>query len=240
MTEQTTRSYSSMPKAARRVWVVPRWLKEAFVALAVVALAAVAASKFVQHFGGKGTRAAGAMDADELPPVAAPPFSLPMRDGMQIDLSEYRGKVVLLNFWATWCPPCRDEEPSLRQLTKAMDPKKFRLVAVSVDEGGWPVIDKFFGGKAPPYAVALDQNARISQTYGATGRIRRSSPCSIPTERRGCRTEAPAIDYDASSRATSSRSSCGLNGFSTCGFGTRRRNSRAASVKAPPERKTIR
>jgi len=168
MTEQTTRSYSSMPKAGRRVWVVPRWVKEAFVALAVVALAAVAASKFVQHFGGKGSRAAGAMDADELPPVAAPPFSLPMRDGMQIDLSEYRGKVVLLNFWATWCPPCRDEEPSLRQLAKAMDPKKFQLVAVSVDEGGWPVIDKFFGGKAPPYAIALDQNARISQTYGTT------------------------------------------------------------------------
>lgn len=168
MTEQAARSYSSMPKAARRTWVVPRWLKEAFVAFAVIAVVAVGASKFVQHFGGKGSRAAGAMDADELPPAAAPAFSLPMRDGKQLDLSAYRGKVVLLNFWATWCPPCRDEEPSLRQLAKAMDPKKFQLVAVSVDEGGWPVIEKFFAGKAPPYTVALDQNARISQTYGTT------------------------------------------------------------------------
>jgi|GraSoiStandDraft_26_1057304.scaffolds.fasta_scaffold90572_3 thiol-disulfide isomerase/thioredoxin len=168
MSEQAARSYSSMPKAARRVWIVPRWLKEAFVAFAVIAVVAVVASKVVQHFGGKASRAASAMDADELPPVAAPPFSLPTRDGKQLDLSAYRGKVVLLNFWATWCPPCRDEEPSLRQLAKTMDPKRFQLVAVSVDEGGWPVIDKFFGGKAPPYTVALDQAARISQIYGTT------------------------------------------------------------------------
>jgi thiol-disulfide isomerase/thioredoxin len=168
MSEQVARSYSSMPKAARRTWVVPRWLKEAFVAFAVIAVAVVAASKLVQHFGGTASRAAGAMDADELPATSAPPFTLPGRDGKQIDLSAYRGKVVLLNFWATWCPPCRDEEPSLRQLAKVMDPKKFQLLAVSVDEGGWPAVDKFFGGKTPPYTVALDQNARISQTYGTT------------------------------------------------------------------------
>jgi thiol-disulfide isomerase/thioredoxin len=168
MTEQAARSYSSMPKAARRAWVVPRWLKEAFVAFALVAVVAVAASKVVQHFGAKASRAASAMDADELPSTAAPPFSLPMRDGKPIDLKAYRGKVVLLNFWATWCPPCRDEEPSLRQLARAMDPNKFQLLAVSVDEGGWPAIEKFFGGKTPPYSVALDQTARISQTYGTT------------------------------------------------------------------------
>jgi len=168
MSEQAARSYSSMPKAARRTWVVPRWLKEAFVAFAIIAVAAVAASKLVQHFGSKASRAASAMDADELPTVLAPPFTLPARDGKQVDLSAYRGKVVLLNFWATWCPPCRDEEPSLRHLAKVMDPSKFQLVAVSVDEAGWPAIDKFFGGKAPPYAVALDQTARISQTYGTS------------------------------------------------------------------------
>src|SRR2546421_587013 len=173
MSEQVTeqaapRSYSSMPKAARRTWVVPRWLKEVFVAFAVVAVVAVAASKFVQHFAAQGARAASAMNADEMPAVVAGSVSLPARGGKQTDLSASGGKVVLLNSWATGCPPCRDEEPSLRQLAKAMDPKKFQLVAVSVDEGGWPVIDKFFAGKAPPYTVALDRNARISQTYGTT------------------------------------------------------------------------
>ena len=167
MTEPA-RTYSSMPKAARRTWVVPRWLKEAFVAFALIAIAVVVVSKAVQHFGGKANRAASALDADELPAAAAPRFSLPDRSGKQIDLSAYRGKTVLLNFWATWCPPCREEEPSLRKLAKAMDPAKFQLVAVSVDEGGWPAIDKFFAGNAPPYAVALDEGARISQTYGTT------------------------------------------------------------------------
>ncbi len=157
-----------MPKAARRTWVVPRWLKEAFVAFALIALAFVAVSKAVQHFGGKANRAAGAMDADELRAAAASSFSLPDRDGKPVDLSAYRGKVVLLNFWATWCPPCRDEEPSLRQLASAMDPGKFQLVAVSVDEDGWPAIDKFFAGNPPPYAVALDETGRISQVYGTT------------------------------------------------------------------------
>jgi len=167
MTEQA-RSYSSMPKAARRTWVVPRWLKEAFVAFALIAIGVVGVSKAVQHFGGRANRAAGAMDADEQRAAAAPSFSLPARDGNPVDLSAYRGKVVLLNFWATWCPPCRDEEPSLRQLARAMDPGKFQLVAISVDEGGWPAIDKFFAGNPPPYAVALDQTARISQVYGTT------------------------------------------------------------------------
>ena len=63
MTEPA-RSYSSMPKAARRAWMVPRWLKEAFVAFAVIAIAVVGVSKAVQHFGGKANRAAGALDAE--------------------------------------------------------------------------------------------------------------------------------------------------------------------------------
>jgi len=166
MTEPA-RPYSSMPKAARRTWVVPRWLKEAFVAFAVIAVAAVIVSKAVQHFGGKLNRAVSALDADELRIVPAPAFSLPDRDGKPVDLSAYRGKVVLLNFWATWCPPCREEEPSLRKLATAMDAGNFQLVAVSVDEGGWPEVDKFFSGNPPPYPVALDQAGRTSQTYGA-------------------------------------------------------------------------
>jgi peroxiredoxin len=163
-----SRPYSGIPAQGRRTWIVPRWLKEAFVAFALVALAVVAASKLVQHFGGKAARAASAIDADEMPAVGALDFSLPTRDGKKVDLSAYRGKVVLLNFWATWCPPCREEEPSLRKLSESVDPSSFAVVAVSVDEGGWPEIDKFFGRNAPPYAVVLDEGARISQRYGTS------------------------------------------------------------------------
>ena len=163
-----SRAYSGIPVEGRKSWMVPRIVKESFVAFAVVAIAVVGVSKFAQHSGGKLARAAGALEADELPPAEAPTFKLPLHDGKTLDLSRYKGKVVLLNFWATWCPPCRDEEPSLRKLASTVDRSKFELVAVSVDEGGWPAIDKYFAGSTPPYTVVLDRGAEVSQQYGTT------------------------------------------------------------------------
>ena len=163
-----SRAYSGIPVEGRKSWVVPRIVKECFVAFALVSIAVVAVGKFVQHSGGKLSRAAGALEADELPPAAAPSFRLPLHDGKMLDLSRYKGKIVLLNFWATWCPPCREEEPSLRKLASTVDRSKFEIVAVSVDEGGWPVIDKFFADAAPPYTVVLDRGAEVSQLYGTT------------------------------------------------------------------------
>ena len=162
-----SRAYSGIPVEGRKSWMVPRLVKEAFVAFAVVSIAVVGVSKFLQHSGGKLARAAGALDADELPPAAAPSFRLPLHDGKTLDLSQYRGKVVLLNFWATWCPPCREEEPSLRKLASTMDRSKFELVAVSVDDD-WDVIDRYFAGAKPPYTVVLDRGADVSQRYGTS------------------------------------------------------------------------
>ena len=124
-----SRAYSGIPVEGRKSWVVPRLVKEIFVGFAVVAIAVVAISKGVQHWGGKISRAAGALEADELPPAIAPSFKLPLHDGKMVDVSQYKGKVVLLNFWATWCPPCREAEPSLRKLAASVDPSKFELVA---------------------------------------------------------------------------------------------------------------
>ncbi len=64
----------------------------------------------------------------------APDFELPDLSGTQHRLSDYRGSVVVLNFWATWCPPCRDELPSLKRLHRALGPKGLEILAVSVDE----------------------------------------------------------------------------------------------------------
>jgi thiol-disulfide isomerase/thioredoxin len=162
-----SRAYSGIPVEGRKAWVVPRVVKECFVAFALVSIAVVGVSKYVQHSGGMLARAAGALEADELPPAPAPSFQLPLHDGKMLDLTQYKGKVVLLNFWATWCPPCRDEEPSLRKLASTVDPSKFELVAVSVDDD-WQVIDKYFAGATPPYTVVLDRGAEVSQRYGTT------------------------------------------------------------------------
>jgi cytochrome c biogenesis protein CcmG, thiol:disulfide interchange protein DsbE len=162
-----SRAYSGIPVEGKKTWVVPRLVKEIFVAFAVVSIAVVAISKGVQHWGGKLARAAGALEADELPAAQAPAFKLPLHDGKTLDLAQYRGKVVLLNFWATWCPPCREEEPSLRKLASSLDPAKFEIVAVSVDDD-WDAIDKYFAGAKPPYTVALDRGAEVSQRYGTT------------------------------------------------------------------------
>lgn len=92
-----------------------------------------------------------------------------LSDGSSLKLSDLKGKVVLLNFWATWCPPCREEIPSMMKLNSIMAGKQFQMVAVSVDEGGKPAIDSFFketGFSLPTY---LDESGASVKSYGTTG-----------------------------------------------------------------------
>lgn len=163
--EAPRKQYSGMSYDGRKSWTVPRWLKEAFVAFAVAAVVAVATSKAVQHFGGAADRAKTVLEADELPGDPAFPFQLPARGGGTLDLTALKGKLVLVNFWASWCAPCREEEPSLQALARSLEPGTFQVVAVSVDDG-WAPIEKFFAGKAPAYQVVLDQGAAVSQRFG--------------------------------------------------------------------------
>lgn len=64
--------------------------------------------------------------------------------GKPRSLAEFRGKTVLLNLWATWCPPCREEMPSLDRLQKALGGSSFEVVALSIDAGGAPVVERFY------------------------------------------------------------------------------------------------
>jgi cytochrome c biogenesis protein CcmG/thiol:disulfide interchange protein DsbE len=70
----------------------------------------------------------------------APEFDLPNIDGGQSTLSDYKGSVVLLNFWATWCKPCQDEMPSMENLYAMLHEQGFELVAISVDDDVDPVL----------------------------------------------------------------------------------------------------
>lgn len=99
---------------------------------------------------------------------AAPDFTVKDLDGKDVTLSSLKGSVVLVNFWATWCPPCKEEIPSMIKLNKAMTGKAFRMLAISIDDGGKNAVTDFFKGSRdlPCY---LDADTRISQLYGTTG-----------------------------------------------------------------------
>lgn len=97
-------------------------------------------------------------------PAVAPDFELPDYAGRPVKLSALRGQVVLLNFWATWCPTCVVEMPSMETLVKKMADKPFRLLAVSVDED-WPTVRKFFAS-GTALQVVLDKEKRVPTMYG--------------------------------------------------------------------------
>jgi thiol-disulfide isomerase/thioredoxin len=106
------------------------------------------------------------------PGEPAPNFELAGMDGAKVSLAGLRGQVVFVNFWATWCPPCRAEMPSMMALGRELEtkyPGKFKMLAVSVDEEGWPAIKKFFGDKAyggstAPLVVCLDATDQPTTT----------------------------------------------------------------------------
>ncbi|MDU0457335.1 MAG: TlpA disulfide reductase family protein [Geobacteraceae bacterium] len=92
-----------------------------------------------------------------------------LADGSVTKLSALKGKVVMLNFWATWCPPCREEMPSMVKLNNAMNGKPFQMVAVSIDEGGKQDVESFLKESGHKLPVYLDPDGNASKQYGITG-----------------------------------------------------------------------
>ncbi|MFO1462657.1 MAG: TlpA disulfide reductase family protein [bacterium] len=95
----------------------------------------------------------------------APDFSLPNRQGQSVALSGFRGQVVLLNFWATWCGPCQQEMPSLEGLAKRFAGRKLQVLGVSLDEEGWTAIDDFLKQVPVSFPVLLDEQQTVSDRY---------------------------------------------------------------------------
>jgi len=101
---------------------------------------------------------------DELVGKKAPDFTLKDMNDKPVSLSSLRGNVVLISFWATWCPPCRDEMPSLNRLYRDNRNKGLVVVAVSTDRGPSPVKD--FLGKTPvDFPVLLDSGSRVAKQF---------------------------------------------------------------------------
>ena len=96
----------------------------------------------------------------------APDIEVIKADGSKLRLSELRGKVVFVNFWATWCPPCRKEIPDLEALAKKMRHVPFEILAVSSDES-WAEINSFMGNTPTKMLIGLDPNKQaISNGFG--------------------------------------------------------------------------
>ncbi len=101
--------------------------------------------------------------------AVAPDFTVRDLTGKEVTLSDLRGKVVLVNFWATWCPPCREEIPSMMKLNQAMAGKPFQMLAISIDEGGKGAIEQFFANSGQTLPAYLDGEQKVAGLYGTTG-----------------------------------------------------------------------
>jgi pSer/pThr/pTyr-binding forkhead associated (FHA) protein/peroxiredoxin len=100
----------------------------------------------------------------------APGFKLQNSNGEWVSLSSFRGKVVFLNFWATWCGACRSEMPSLEALYKNFrNEKGFAVLTVSVDQQGTETVRPFLDRTGYDFPVLLDQTNQVSSEYGVSG-----------------------------------------------------------------------
>jgi thiol-disulfide isomerase/thioredoxin len=96
----------------------------------------------------------------------APPLALPDLDGKKVDLAAYRGRLVLVNFWATWCPPCRREFPSLGRLQKLFRPTELAVLAVNVGEDAETIFS--FAG-ASDVTILLDGDSSAMRRWPVKG-----------------------------------------------------------------------
>jgi peroxiredoxin len=112
-------------------------------------------------------------------PAMAPDFTLKSRDGVNIKLSELRGQVVMVNFWASWCGPCRQEMPLLQQLFERYQSLGFTLLGVNVDEVR-AAADKMLSDVPVSFPVLYDDRGKVSKQYQV-----KAMPTTIMVDRDG-------------------------------------------------------
>jgi peroxiredoxin len=121
--------------------------------------------------------------------INAVEFSLPSLDGKTVNLASYRGSVVLLSFWATWCGPCKQELPSIQALFEKLKGKGLTVVAVDLMEDKKTVGD-FVKAHGMTFPVLLDASGKVGGTYDAG-----SIPTNYLVDRKG-KILARVVGYD--------------------------------------------
>jgi cytochrome c biogenesis protein CcmG/thiol:disulfide interchange protein DsbE len=136
-------------------------MKEALRLSIVVGAVLLAAYGYVQLEEGKGYALKSG--------APAPPFKLPALAGGEVELGSFRGRLTLVNFWATWCPPCVEEMPSLERLHRALAPEGLVVLGVSVDEDEG-ALRHFLSEHGVTFPVLRDPGGRVAAgAYHATG-----------------------------------------------------------------------
>jgi peroxiredoxin len=97
--------------------------------------------------------------------LLAPDFALTGMDGVSRSLSSYRGKIVMLHFWATWCVPCRQEMPVLQKLREDFEDRDFELLCVNVDHGNKDVVKAFMHNIDLHFHTLLDPDGEVRNAY---------------------------------------------------------------------------
>lgn len=112
-------------------------------------------------------------------PTAAPDFSLAEVAGRAVNLSQFKGQVVMINFWASWCGPCRKEMPVLEQLHKKYKPMGFTLLGVNVEPDSHEAVEWL---KATPvsFPILFDTDSKVSKLYAVQG-----MPSTVIVDRKG-------------------------------------------------------
>jgi len=123
------------------------------------------------------TPAFATMPSDVKP---APDFDLPDVNGKRVKLSNFKGKVIILDFWATWCPPCRAEIPGFIELYKKYKDKGVEIIGISLDEGGVKDVLPFMKEFGINYTILIG-NYKVTQDYGGI----RGIPTTFVIDKKG-------------------------------------------------------
>ena len=98
-----------------------------------------------------------------------PDFSLKDLTGKKVEIKQYKGKIIFLNFWATWCGPCKEEMPSLEVLHRQFKGENFVLLTISVDYEGLKPVREFLNKQRYTFPVLLDPNGEILDLFEVKG-----------------------------------------------------------------------